>query len=40
VRSRVLRLADDPAGSSRPWLPEAANDDLPLAAARQAGGAD
>jgi hypothetical protein len=40
VRSRVLRLADAPAGSSRPWLPEAANDDLPLAAARQAGGAD
>ena len=38
VRSRVLRLADEPAGGSRPWLPQAANDDLPLAVARQAGG--
>ena len=38
VRSRVLRLADGPRGA--PLLPQAANDDLPLTAARQAGGAD
>ncbi|MGD1876181.1 MAG: hypothetical protein ACFB13_01625 [Kiloniellaceae bacterium] len=36
VRTRVRHLADGPDGS--PWVPEAANDDLPIAAAwRHAG---
>lgn len=33
VRARVRQLAESPDGS--PWLPEAANDDLPASASRQ-----